>query len=120
MKRKVLALVLVLCFLGVALSSCAMFQAAKDQPYSTWSLKKKLTNAINVYSIEYDKYMAAAIRGDLTEAQREYLKNKRLALVGLDKVIIMLIPIADSGGEFPLELENQLMNWLTQLGFQPM
>ena len=41
MRRKALALVLVLCFLGVGLSSCAMFQAAKDQPYSTWSAKKK-------------------------------------------------------------------------------
>jgi len=120
MKRKALALVLVLCFLGVGLSSCAMFQAAKENPYSTWSAKKKLTNAINTYVTEYDKYTAAVIRPDLTEAQKMYLKNKRVALVGLDKVIELLIPIVDSGGQFPLDLEYQLMDWLTQLGFQPM
>ena len=116
-KRQLGFLLVVMMF---ALVSCASFQIAKDQPYDTWSNKKKLTNAINTYSTEYDKYMAAAIRTDLTEAQKMYLKNKRLALVGLDKVIVLLIPLVDSGEGWPLELEYQLMDWLTQLGFQPM
>jgi hypothetical protein len=119
MKRKILGLVLILCFLG-GIVGCASFQMAKENPYDTWSAKKKLTNAINTYVTEYDKYMAAVIRTDLTEAQKMYLKHKRVALVGLDKVIVLLIPVVDSGGEFPLELEYQLMDWLTQLGFQPM
>jgi hypothetical protein len=97
-----------------------MFQAAKEQPYSTWSAKKKMTNAVNIYATEYDKYMAAAIRPDLTEAQRMYLKNKRIALVGLDKTIGLLIPIIEKNGVLTYELEYQLLNWLTQLGFQPM
>ncbi len=118
MRVKRLGLVLVL--LAFALTACASFQMAKDNPYDTWSPKKKLTNAVNVYSTEYDKYVAAVIRPDLNEAQKMYLKNKRLALVGLDKTIELLIPIVDSGAQFPLELEYQLMDWLTQLGFQPM
>ncbi len=120
MKRKILALVLVLCFFGGGIAGCTSFQVAKENPYDTWSTKKKLTNAINTYSTEYDKYMIAMARSDLTEVQKMYLKNKRVVLVGLDKVIVLLIPIVDSGGVFPLELEYQLMDWMTQLGFQPM
>ena len=100
--------------------SCTALQKAKTHPYDTWSPKKKLTNAINIYSTEYDKYMAAVIRPNLTEGQRMYLKNKRKALIGLDKTIEVLIPIVESGGVITAELEFQLMDYLTQLGFQPM
>lgn len=120
MKRKILGLVLVLCFLGGGIAGCTMFQGAKEQPYNTWSAKKKLTNAVNTYAIEYDKYIAAAIRTDLTEGQKMYLETKRKALVGLDNVIELLIPIVESGGVITPDLEAQLLNWLTQLGFQPM
>lgn len=117
MKLKRIALVVLLVFM---VSSCAMFQMAKTHPYDTWSPKKKLTNAINIYSTEYDKYMAAVIRPNLTEGQKMYLKNKRKALVGLDKTIEVLIPIVESNGVIGAELEFQLMDYLTQLGFQPM
>ena len=33
----------------VMAAGCAAFQTAKEQPFSTWSPKKKLTLAINVY-----------------------------------------------------------------------
>ena len=117
MRRKAIALVLVLFF---ALASCGTWQMAKENPYHTWSSKKKLTNAVNVYVTEYDKYMAAVIRPDLTEAQKAYLRNKRAALVGLDTAIVLLIPIADAGGVIPPDLEAQLLDFMTQLGFQPM
>ena len=115
-RLKVLALIVSVCFL----SSCTMFQVAKEQPFSTWSAKKKMTYAINVYSNEYDKYMAAAIRPNLTEGQKQYLQSKRLALVGLDKTINLLIPIIDTGEPLPADLEAQLIMWLTQLGYTPM
>ncbi len=118
MKRRVsLALMVLVAF---ALVSCASFQMAKENPYDTWSPKKKLTNAVNTYATEYDKYMAAVIRPDLTEGQKMYLKNKRKALVGLDKTIELLIPVVAGGGVISPELEYQLLDWLTQLGFQPM
>jgi len=116
MKRKI-SLLLALAFM---LASCSMFQVAKDQPFSTWSPKKKLTYAINVYSMEYDKYMTAALRPDLTDGQKQYLKAKRTALVGLDKTINLLIPIVDTGEPLPSDLEAQLISWLTQLGYTPM
>ena len=100
--------------------SCATFQQAKEQPFNTWSTKKKLTYAINVYSGEYDSYMAAAIRPDLTDGQKAYLKQKRKALVALDKAIELMIPIADTGGQLPADLESQLLSALSLLGFQPM
>jgi len=102
------------------INSCATFQTAKEQPFSTWSTKKKLTYAINVYSGEYDSYMAAAIRPNLTDGQKAYLKQKRTALVALDKSIDLMIPIADVGGELPTDLESQLLSALNLLGFQPM
>ena len=100
--------------------SCAAFQKAKEQPYDTWSPKKKLTHAINTYSREYDKYMTAAIRADLNPGQRTYLQNKRKVLVGLDKTIEVLIPIVEGGGMIGPELDQQLLDYLIQLGFQPM
>jgi hypothetical protein len=117
-KRTIGLVCLLLAFALVV--SCASLQKAKEQPYDTWSPKKKLTNAINTYSREYDKYMAAMIRPNLTEGQRAYLRGKRKALVGLDKTIELLIPIVDSGGMITPVLESQLLDFLTQLGFQPM
>ena len=117
--KRTIGLVLVL-LLAFALTSCASWQMAKEQPYSTWSAKKKLTNAINTYSTEYDKYMVAIVRPDLTDGQKMYLKNKRKALVGLDKVIGLLIPIVEENGVLTIDLEYKLLDWLTQLGFQPM
>lgn len=112
---------LILVFISLfLLTSCAMFQTAKQQPFSTWSAKKKLTYAINVYSAEYDKYVNAALKPDLTEGQKDYLKAKRLALVGLDQTIGVIIPIIDTGEPLPANLEQQLTNWLTQLGYTPM
>jgi len=117
MLRKRIILTMMALFMLV---SCAMFQTAKEQPFSTWSAKKKLTYAINVYSNEYDKYFAAAVKPNLTDGQKQYLKSKRIALVGLDKVINLLIPIVDTGEPLPADLEAQLINWLTQLGYTPM
>jgi len=116
MRVKRLGLVL----LAFMLMSCASFQTAKENPYDTWSAKKKLTNAVNVYSTEYDKYMKAVVNPNLTEGQKMYLRNKRKALVGLDKTIEVLIPIVESGGVITPELESQLLSYLTLLGFQPM
>jgi len=115
-RRSLLAMVLIV----FTLTSCAMFQVAKEQPFSTWSSKKKLTYAVDVYSAEYDKYMAAVVRPDLSDGQRQYLKTKREALVGLDKAINLLIPIVDAGGQLTPDLELQLVSWLTQLGYAPM
>jgi hypothetical protein len=103
-----------------ALVSCASWQAAKEQPFSTWSSKKKMTYTMNVYKTEYDRYMAAVIMPDLTEGQKAYLKQKRKALVGLDKTIQLLIPIVESGSSITPQLESQLLMFLNQLGFQPM
>ena len=102
------------------LSSCATMQMAKEQPFSTWSAKKKMTWAINIYKSEYDKYFIAAVRPDLTEGQKAYLKQKRKALVALDKAIAVMIPIVDAGGEIPVNLESQLLVIMGQLGYQPM
>ena len=114
--RKIIVVLLVLMFA----TSCAVFQAAKDNPYGTWSAKKKLTNAINIYILEYDKYVRASELPNLTPEQRAYLYNKRIVLVGLDNVIEMLIPIVDGGGVIGPELEAQLVHYITLLGFQPM
>jgi len=117
MLKKRLAVLLVLVFTVVG---CTAFQTAKDQPFSTWSPKKKLTYAADIYSTEYDKFMAAVLRPNLTEGQKQYLKAKRNVLIGLDKVINLLIPIVDVGGQIPPDLESQLISWLTQLGYAPM
>jgi len=109
-----------LVLLVFALVSCASWQAAKEQPFNTWSSKKKMTYAMNVYKSEYDKYMAAAIMPDLTDGQKAYLGQKRKALVGLDKTILALVPIVEQGGEITPQLEAQLLMFLNQLGFQPM
>jgi hypothetical protein len=116
-RNKIAAAIVLLVFF---LTSCAMFQTAKDQPFTTWSPKKKLTYAINVYSTEYDKYVQAAMRPDLTDAQRDYLKVKRNVLIGLDNIIGLLIPFADSTQPFPADLEQQLIEWLSRLGYTPM
>jgi len=102
------------------LVGCASFQMAKEKPFSTWSSKKKMTYAMKVYQTEYDKYMAAVVRPDLTEGQKEYLKQKRSALVGLDKTIQALIPVVEAGGQVPPNLESELLALLGDLGVHPM
>ena len=114
------ALVLVSFVTTSVLTSCASFQAAKEQPFNTWSSKKKLTYAVKVYTGEYKIYQAAAIKPDLTDGQKAYLKQKRKALVALDKTIQLMIPIADTGGQLPADMESQLLAALSFLGFQPM
>jgi len=110
-----------LLFLAIfLLVGCASFQMAKEKPFSTWSAKKKMTYAMNVYKTEYDKYMAAVVRSDLTEGQKTYLRQKRKALVGLDNTIQALIPIVEAGGQVPPNLESELLMLLGQLGVQPM
>lgn len=117
MKRKYLPIVLILMLM---FSGCAMFQTTEKTPFTEWSSKKKLTYAINVYSSEYDKYMAALLRSDLSDSQKDYLKIKRKVLVGLDKTIGLIIPFADANEPIPTDLENELMVLLTQLGYQPL
>lgn len=117
MLKKRLAILLVLIF---ALVSCATFQTAKEEPFSTWSSKKKLTYAINIYKTEYDRYFAAAVKPNLTEGQRAYLKQKRKALVALDQTIELMIPIADSEAQIPADMESKLLGVLNLLGYQPM
>jgi hypothetical protein len=114
------ALVLVSFVTTSVLTSCAAFQTAKEQPFSTWSSKKKMTWAIDTYKAEYDKYFVAAVRPDLTEGQKAYLVQKRKALVALDKTIAVMIPIVDAGGEIPINLETQLLTIMGELGYQPM
>ena len=117
MKRKTIGLLMIFLFLA---SGCALFQTVKERPFTTWSSKKQLTFAIKIYNSEYDKYVAAAARPDLSASQVEYLKNKRDALIALDSIIQTLIPIADAGGDIPPGLESQLLLLLNGLGIYPM
>ena len=119
MKRRGMFLVVVLVSIFLMVS-CASFQTAKENPYDTWSPKKKMTYAIDVYAAEYDKYKVAVKRTDLNEEEKEYLKNKRKALVTLDKTIGTLITIVDAGGYVSPELDAQLLDILNQFGMQPM
>ncbi len=116
MLRKRVSLLLILIFVV----GCAAFQQAKEQPFTTWSAKKKMTYAMNVYKAEYDKYMVSVVRPDLTEGQKEYLRQKRVALVGLDKTIQSLIPVVELDGQVPPNLESELIMFLNQLGVYPM
>ena len=115
MKRKIVALVLVLCFFG-AVFSCATMQAVKEKPFTEWSSKKQLTFAANVYATEYDKYVRAVVRTDLNDEEKDYLRAKRSALVGLDIVLTDFIRIVDAGGVISLEMEQLLLNQLGLFG----
>ncbi len=116
MKRKVLSVFLMLFFMV----GCASFQAAKEKPFSEWSSKKKITFVANVYATEYDKYMTAAIRPDLTDDEKRYLRDKRKALVALDKTLQALIVVVDQGGVVGPALETELLSQLAFFGIQLM
>jgi len=119
MKRKFLAVFLIFMFMG-GIISCGSWQTVKERPFDTWSSKKKLTYVIKVYNSEYDKYMIAATRPDLSASQVDYLKNKREALIALDSIIQTLIPIADVNGQIPANMESQLILLLNTMGVFPM
>ena len=106
--------------LVIFLTGCAMFQTAADQPFTQWSPKKQLTFAINAYTTEYDKYMRAVMMPNLTDGQKTYLQNKRIALTSLDGLLGILLPFADMNQPFPGDLEQQLLDILTRLGYTPM
>jgi hypothetical protein len=106
--------------LVIFLTGCAMFQTAAEQPFTQWSPKKQLTYAINIYTTEYDKYMRAAMMPDLTEGQKTYLRTKRATLTAFDELLSLLIPFADMNQPFPGDLETQLLDILTRLGYTPM
>ena len=116
MKRKVLAVFLMLFFMA----GCASFKAAQEKPFSEWSSKKKITFAANVYATEYDKYMAAAVRPDLTDGEKRYLRDKRKALVALDKSLQAFIVVVDQGGVVGPALEAELLSQLAFFGIQVM
>lgn len=114
---RVLLVSLLVCLFAVG---CASIEKARENPWPTWSPKKKLTYASNIYATEYDKYVAASIRPDLTPEDKTYLIGKRKALVALDKALQLLIPVVDAGGQVPVNLELQLVDALGLLGYQPM
>ena len=87
MKRKILLGIVTLFFVV----GCASIQTAKEQPFSTWSAKKQLTFAINVYKSEYDKYMAAVVKPNLTDDQKariaEIIRSHRAEILGAVKAL---------------------------------
>lgn len=121
LNQRLAFMALVILCVGVPLlffTSCASFKAAQEKPFSEWSSKKKLTFTANVYADEYDKYMKAAVRPDLTDGEKRYLRDKRKALVALDQTLQALILIVDQGGTVGPQLEAQLLEQLAFFGIE--
>ncbi len=81
MKRKVLALVLVLCFFGVALSSCAIFQkSGLDTPAKKYLAARMELNKTMKSYLGYRVALPEAERMALTAKVYPYFERTDLAL----------------------------------------
>lgn len=111
MKTKSLVAVLVLLFVVGLMIGCT----SNIKPVDEMTPKEKATFFLSMYNKQYDDYQAMASRADLTEAQKEFLREKKKVLTEVYPLIKMYADYVDAGSVPSAETEAQIINYLNRL-----
>lgn len=110
MRRTALPLLILFLF---ALGACATLGL---KPYGEMTPKEKVVIFFSLYNKQYEDYKIQAARVDLTDPEKQVLRQKKKILVDVYPLIQALDLSIVSGQPWDSALENMVLNLLRQLG----
>jgi len=110
--RRLIATTVILLILAAALAGCAS-QGMK--PITELSHKQKAIILGDVWSAQYDQYIAMQDRANLTEDQKAVMRIQRKALMEMKPLLNTYATYADTGAIPPADIEAHLFRLLDEL-----
>jgi hypothetical protein len=109
MNRKRRRLFIKLCIMAAALALAAACATAPATP------KEKAVWMMGIYNRQFDDYQVMVARPDLTDAQKEILRQKKKVLVEVKPLIAAYDGCIQQGTAPSPQLETQITDLLNQL-----
>ncbi len=101
---------------ALTLTSCALFGGTQGtKPFLDMTPTEKAVYFQKIYNGQYDDALAMAMNPNLTTAQLDIYRIKRLALIQVRPLIMAYKLMVDSGGTPTAEQEQRILDIINRL-----
>ena len=114
--RRVNPFILSFMLLMFVLASCATLGLQPPKPYNEWTPKEKTLSMLKMYNQQYDDYNDMVAKGNLTDAQKVVLRNKKSVLVEIYPLIQGLDMAVNEGKPLDATIEKKVLELVNKLG----
>ena len=103
----------ILVLMVMFLCSCASLGM---KPWGERSPKEKALAILEAYNAEFTNTMNMALKPDLTEGQKQMVRNKKALLIQVYPLIQLYLATVEAGGIPTIKDEQTILNLIDQLG----